>query len=212
MVGRVNARIVTLLMLPVLLAGARYAVQAADPAGAAPDESLHAAGYDATGSLQRPPDLDRWVYLGSSLGMSYNDTPFSLEHPGDFQVVLMEPGAYEYFRQHGRYADGSMFLLSFYEAERGVSIDRAGFVPGPRRSFEIHVLDRKRYAEGHAFFLFEEPTRQSSALPPGSPCIKCHVPNGAFDGTFAQFYPPIRERLGKSTGGAAPKPSTPATR
>jgi hypothetical protein len=166
-------------------------------------EALHAARYDG-GRLLRPGDLDRWVFLGASLGMDYNNSTFSLEHPGAFHVVLMEPSAYEYFMQHGRYADGSMFLLSFYDTQRGVSIDRAGFVPGALSAFEIHVIDRARYGEGHGFFPFAKDDSRADVLPPNSPCVQCHVPKGAYDGTFTQFYPPIRERV-PAQSPAAPK-------
>jgi hypothetical protein len=32
-------------------------------------------------------------------------------------------------------------------------------------------------------------------LPAGNACITCHLKNGAFSGTFAQFYPAIRHRI-----------------
>jgi hypothetical protein len=166
-------------------------------------EALNAARYDG-GRLLRPSDLDRWVFLGASLGMDYNNATFSPESPGAFHVVLMEPSAYEYFMKHGRYADGSMFLLSFYDTQRGASVDRAGYVPGALSAFEIHVIDRARYTEKHAFFPFAKDDARAEVLPPGSPCVQCHVPKGAYDGTFTQFYPPIRERVPVTTGPAAP--------
>jgi hypothetical protein len=168
-----------------------------------PTDSLHAARYDGS-RLLRPDDLDRWVFLGASLGMNYSEAAFSVEHPGALQVVLMEPGAYDYFLKHGRYADGSMFLLSFYETRRGVSIDRSGFVPGALTAFEIHMVDRARYAEGHAFFPFAKDAARADVLPPGSACVQCHVPKGAYDGTFTQFYPAIRDRVPAKAEPAAP--------
>jgi len=166
-------------------------------AGPAAANAVRSPGYDAAGHLPRPPDLDRWVFLGASLGMDYNGDAFTVDHPGLFHVVLMEPSAYEYFKGNGKYADGSMFLLSFYDTQLGSAIGRTGYAPGPLNSFEIHIVDHRRYPEGHAFFLYGKSDTRSTALPPGSPCVKCHVPNGAFDGTFAQFYPSIRERIAK---------------
>jgi hypothetical protein len=194
------------LMLAALVAATAPPLAVSDTAQTTTaGDALHAARYDSSRHLVRPSDLDRWVFLGASLGMNYNDAAFSVEHPGAFQVVLMEPSAYEYFLKHGRYADGSMFLLSFYDTQRGVSIDRAGFVPGALSAFEIHLIDRARYTEGHAFFPFAKEAGQSEVLPPGSACVKCHVPKGAYDGTFTQFYPAIRERV-------PAKSSTPETK
>ncbi|HUK01715.1 MAG TPA: cytochrome P460 family protein [Steroidobacteraceae bacterium] len=191
------ARIISAAAGVVALGSGLYAAHARGQANPAAQGSRHVANLDAAGRLTRPADLDRWVFLGASLGMNYNDAAFSVEHPGAFQVVLMEPIAYQYFKEHGHYADGSMFLLSFYETQRGASIDRAGFVPGSLNAFEIHVVDHTRYAEGHAFFLFDKDAHDSTAQAPGNPCVKCHVPNGAYDGTFAQFYPPIRNLIPK---------------
>ena len=193
------------LTLAVALTAAVLSLGASD-AAPTPADSLHAARYDGT-RLLRPDDLDRWVFLGASLGMDYNNTTFSPESPGAFHVVLMEPSAYEYFMKHGRYADGSMFLLSFYDTQRGVSVDRAGYVPGALSAFEIHVIDRARYTEKHAFFPFAKDDAKADVLPPGSPCVQCHVPKGAYEGTFTQFYPPIRARVPAKT-----EPEAPATR
>ncbi len=164
-------------------------------------KALPTAKFDAAGHLLRPANLDQWVFLGAGLGMDYNSKAFSADHPGPFQIVLMEPGAYAYFRQHRRYAEGTLLLLSFYDTQHGASIDRAGFVLGDLSNFEIHMIDHTRFAkEGRAFFTFGRNDTQSTALPIGSACVQCHQPNGAFDGSFAQFYPGIRERL------AAPAP------
>ena len=177
----------------MLAVGAVSAVSAVGPAGAgAATDALTVARFDASGRLLRPERLDRWVFVGAGLGMNYSGDAFSVEHPGAFQVVLMEPAAYDYLRRHGRYADGTMFLLSFYSTEHASSIDRSGFTPGALSAFEIHVIDRARYSEGRAFFSFGRDAQQAAALPPGSDCVQCHVPKGAYDGTFTQFYPPLR--------------------
>jgi len=163
--------------------------------GAAFATSLDAARFSDSDELLRPANLDEWMFLGASLGMGYNNVDFDPKSPGNFQVVLMEPSAYAYFKTNGRYANGSMFLLSFYRTEQRISIDRAGFVQGELKNFEIHLLDRSRFAEGHAFYLFGPKDDKGAVLPPGSPCVECHVRDGAFDGTFAQFYPAIRHRI-----------------
>jgi len=157
--------------------------------------SLEVADFSASGELLRPANLEEWVFLGASLGMGYNTVDFDPKRPGNLQVVLMEPKAFAHFKAHGNYADGSMFLLSFYAAEQRVSIDRAGFVQGELKNFEIHLLDRARFAEGRAFYQFAKNDDKAAAIPPGSTCVQCHIKDGAFDGTFAQFYPVIRNAI-----------------
>lgn len=176
---------------------------------------LDVAQFTTTGALHRPKDLDQWVFLGASLGMGYNGAKFNANSPGQFQVVLMEPKAYRRFVAEGEYPDGSMFLLSFYETEQQLSINRSGFVQGELSNFEIHLIDRRRSTEGRIFYPFSKADTQAAALPAGNECVTCHVRHGAFNGTFAQFYPAIRdlipeESLRKARGiaGASLEPPT----
>lgn len=159
--------------------------------------AIDVASLTPTGQLRRPTDLDQWVFLGASLGMGYNAAAFDPKAPGQFQVVLMEPQAYRRFISTGAYPDGAMFLLSFYNSEQKVSIDRTGFVPADLDSFEIHLIDRRRPGEGHYFYPFAAADKQADVLPAGNACITCHLKDGAYRGTFAQFYPAIRHRIPK---------------
>ncbi len=95
-------------------------------------------------------------------------------------------------RETGRYADGTMLLLTFYRPQSKSVPPLRGFVQGEILQREIHVIDRKRFPEeGRAFFNFAGTTAQSgSRVPLGSECVKCHVQHGQLDATFAQFYPP----------------------
>ena len=174
----------------------------ASAAGAAavavqPEEMLDIARVTTDGKLQKPADLDSWVFLGASLGMGYNPGSFNAARPGQFQVALMEPAAYRFFVKNGRYAPGSMFLLSFYDADKQArSINQNGFTQAELTNYEIHLIDPNN-KEGHTFFMFGPDTVAGNPVAPGNACVRCHVQHGAFDGTFAQFYPAIRPLIPK---------------
>ncbi len=162
-----------------------------------PDETLDIARVNAEGKLQKPADLDNWVFLGASLGMGYNPGSFNAARPGQFQVAMMEPTAYRYFVKNGRYAPGSMFLLSFYDADKQVrSINQNGFTQADLTNYEIHLIDPAS-KDGHTFFMFGPDTAAGNPVAPGNACVRCHVQHGAFGGTFAQFYPTIRPLIPK---------------
>ena len=183
-----------------LLAGLALAVAAAAGAAAVAvrPEQLDIARLTADGKLQKPADLDRWVFLGTSLGMGYNPGSFNAARPGQFQVALMEPTAYRYFLEHGSYAPGSMFLLSFYDADtQERSINQHGFTQAELTNYEIHLIDPGN-AEGHGFYMFGPESSTGNPVAPGSACVRCHVQHGAFEGTFAQFYPAIRPHIPKA--------------
>jgi Cytochrome P460 len=159
------------------------------------DFKLDVARLTEASDLLRPDNLDQWVFLGTSLGLGYEEVKTDPDSPGNFQVVLMEPKAYEYFKVNGKYADGSMFLLSIYGTQQQRSAERSGFSQKDLLNFEIHLIDRERYADGRAFFLYKKDDMKAKAQPPGNVCVQCHVQNAAFGGTFAQFYPAIRHRI-----------------
>lgn len=160
--------------------------------------NLGVAQYNEAGELRYPDDLVEWIQTGASIGGRYDGAEFDPKNPGVIGVVQMEPGAYRYFMENGTYADGTMFLLSFYQAAGKSDPQLTGFVQGALDSQEIHVIDRSRFDDdGHAFFIFptkETPT--STRIAAGNECIVCHSEHGDLDATFIQFYPDLRARLG----------------
>ncbi len=180
-----------------ILAAATVAsgVLAAEPAASSP---LEVAQLTHDGKLKKPTDLTEWVFLGTSLGMGYNPGSFNAASPGQFQVAMMEPIAYRYFVENRKFAPGSMFLLSFYDSDRQQrSINQNGFTQAELTNFEIHLIDPARGEKGHAFYMFGAKSTEGSPVPPGNACVRCHVDHGAFDGTFAQFYPTLRPLIPK---------------
>jgi hypothetical protein len=156
------------------------------------DDALQVARLDPAGKLLKPADLQTWVFLGASLGMGYNPGSFNAKRPGQFQVVLMEPNAYQYFLTNRRYAPGTMFLLSFFDTDQRRSINQNGFVQADLTNYEIHLIEPRPGNERHAFFTFGASDTRGTRLPADNGCVRCHIDHGAFDGTFAQFYPTIR--------------------
>ena len=185
----------TIPAIAAALAVAGVCVHAADAA-----KSIEVARFTTDGKLQKPADLDNWIFLGASLGMGYNPGSFNAANPGQFQVAMMEPNAYRYFVEHKSFAPGSMFLLAFYNADKQPrSINQNGFTQADLTNFEIHLVDpaRGKDQEGHVFYLFSANATEGNSVPPGNACVRCHVDHGAFNGTFSQFYPTIRPLIPK---------------
>lgn len=162
------------------------------------DAVRRAAQFTADGGLHFPAAADRWIAVGSSIGGEYSEEPFDPANPGVIGVVQMEPAAYDYFLENGKYADGTMFLLSFYEPQEKPDPALPGFVQGELRQREIHMIDAQRFPEeGQGFFMFPpDVSLASEPMPLGSPCVVCHEEHGDFDATFTQFYPQLRGHVG----------------
>lgn len=171
-----------------------FADEAAAPANM---RTLDIARLAADGRLLKPADMTSWIFLGTSLGMGYNPGSFNAKRPGQFQVVLMEPNAYQHFAEHGSYAPGTMFVLAFYDTDvQQRSINQNGFTQAELTNFEIHLIEPK-HKDGHVFYTFDANSTEGRALPAGNGCVSCHRDHGAFQGTFAQFYPTLRPRVPK---------------
>ena len=157
-------------------------------------QPLGIAQFTPNDELIFPADTDRWVYVGTNLGGDYTGTEFDPENPGMIGVVQMEPNAYDYFTENGAYADGTMFLLSFFRPQEKPEPGLNGFVQGDLAGLEIHVIDHVKYEDERGFYLFPVGNPETSTmLPAGNECVQCHDEHGDFDSTFIQFYPAIRE-------------------
>jgi hypothetical protein len=181
-------------LVAMALAAASLLLMAAD----APPTALDVAKFTSDGKLLKPQNLENWVFVGTALGMGYNEAQFNPAAPGLFQVVQMEPTAFQYFMKNGRFAPGSMMLLSFYGADSRVSNNKTGYVQSALRGQEIHLIDPARKADnGHVFYGFAAGSDEGEPVPPGNECVRCHVTHGAFEGAFIQFYPVMRGRIPK---------------
>ncbi len=175
----------------------KNASAAAALAGPVLVESVEVARFGDTGDLRRPANIDEWVFLGASLGMGYNaQVPFDPDTPGNFQTVLMEPTAYNVFKETGTFPDGTMFALYFHGSRTNVSINTSGFVMDEELALEIHLKDKDRFPEtGFNFFFFGPDDKHASAPALPNDCTNCHIKHGATDSVFTQFYPALRPYL-----------------
>ena len=157
-------------------------------------DNLGVAEYTDADELHYPDDTDRWIVLGTNIGGDYSDAEFDPQNPGMIGVVQIEPKAYQYLLDNREYANGTMLLLTFYRPQAKPQPDLSGFVQGDVAGREIHVIDRKKFQDERGFYLFgAEGAATSTVLPPGNECVQCHAEHGAFDSTFIQFYPTIRD-------------------
>ncbi len=153
------------------------------------------ARFDSDGNLIVPTNLDEWVFIGSSLGMGYSQETFDPDSPGMFQIVRMEPSAYQHFKETGVFPDGTMLSLHFYGSQNELSISRAGYVMNDLHFAEIHYKDRDRFPDGFNFYNLANGEPLGTEIPVPNDCITCHEKDGAYDGVFVQFYPTIHEYL-----------------
>ena len=143
--------------------------------------------------LMQPEGYDRWPIVGTSIGLSYAESPEG-SGPGAFHRVYMNPSAYDTFKRTRTFPEGTTFVLEIREAAEKVSIARGGYFEGKRIALEASVKDSKRFRSGWAYFGFENGALASASANAETRCHSCHVKHGQIDSVFVQFYPNLRQQ------------------
>jgi hypothetical protein len=170
---------------------------AARPDNAPPAEQV--AQFTGDGQLVRPAGFETWVMVGASTGLSYNTprtAPVAGAAPGMFHNIYMQPWAYRATMERGAFPEGTMFIMTFYEASRKSNPARVGFYEGDQvPGMEVHLKKAGVDSTGWGFYGFDDTTKTSTRIPSNAPCYSCHAKEAAFNNAFVQFYPALRARL-----------------
>lgn len=171
--------------------------EAAQPASAAPAVMPK---YDSGGALLLPQDWRRWVFAGSSLGLSYTQGGPAMAGMEMFHETLMEPTAYDHFARTGTFREGTQFVLVLHGTGEGVLPARRGRFAAELHGVEMAVKDSSRRPEGWAYYNFGgmNGLRNTAQAMPKDSCYSCHIQHAKRDNVFLQFYPLLE--------GVAPRP------
>ena len=145
-------------------------------------------------TLLRPRGYREWVFVGSSLGLRYNqDFAENGANPEIYHNVYINPSSFRAFAKTGQFPEGTVMILELASAEEKTE-------PGLKGSFEkefiglkVSVKDSQRFNDVWAYFDFDKAKNQghpNEASPePKANCWSCHNANAATDNVFTQFYP-----------------------
>jgi hypothetical protein len=202
-------RLLVLKVGTVLLIGfAAFALSASNPdTDQKPVELKDMAQpeYDKDGRLLRPRGFEKWVVVGTSIGLGYLDGDKEPpKGPGIFHNVYLQPEAFDHFVSTGEFPDQTVFVVTNNEplpAKTKGTVSRTGFVAATPSGLEVAVKDSKKYSDGWGYFLFDrKPDGLATALAQNK-CYDCHAEHGAEDNVFTQFYSVLTDarekRLGK---------------
>lgn len=155
---------------------------------------LDVAVINNEGSIKRPDNLDRWIFMGQTIGMTYFDEEPDPEDIGYSSSVLMEPNAYEIFLKTGEFPEGTLFAKIVRETLK----EGGGYFMGKEVALEIHLKDKERFPKNGFNFWFFSPNEDfATALPADNVCVTCHKETAAYDNFFTQYYPTIRHKIPK---------------
>lgn len=144
--------------------------------------------------LVRPQGYREWVFVGSSLGMSYQEGQPKREPK--FHNIYLKPAAYQHFQKTGGFAEGTILVMEVANAASQSSINRHGQFQDRFIGIEAAVKDSSRFPEKWAYFSFigedGSPKKTAKAFPQDA-CWSCHNEHGSVDNVFTQFYPVLRQ-------------------
>lgn len=151
--------------------------------------------YDGM-SLLRPVEYREWPFLGSGLGLTYNDADAANAAP-PFTNVFVNPSSYRSFIETGVWPNQTVFVLEGRRSETNAAPNVGGRFQGEMLALEAEVKDSK-FPDGWAFFNFgRAPALDTAAAPLTGDavraCVECHTQHTAVERTFVQFYPTLLE-------------------
>lgn len=170
------------------------ALPAATPQRGAPND--HFDLVDAKGNIRKPADYrDRYQALGVwAVVNSSNDT--------EMHYAYASPGAAEYHRKNGKFADGTVLVKEVFGSEHAqLTTGDAHWASGTKVWF-IMVKDEKgRYPGnplwgdgwGWALYKSDAPDKQV-ATNYKKDCLGCHIPAKATDWIYVQGYPVLGKK------------------
>jgi Cytochrome P460 len=179
---------------PLVLFGSVY-VAVASIAIYAQQPQRDGPRYDGM-TLVRPVDYREWTFLGSGLGLTY-DNPNSTNAAPPFTNVFVNPSSYRSFMETGTWPNQTVFVLESRRSETNAAPNVGGRFQGEMLGLEAEVKD-SRFPEGWAFFNFGRAPALTTAAAPLTGdavkvCVECHTQHTAVERTFVQFYPTLLE-------------------
>lgn len=146
--------------------------------------------------MLRPEGYREWVFVGSSLGLSYSEG--AAPKTKNFHHVYIHPSAWAAFQKSGKFPEGTVLMMEVYSAGQKESINRAGAFPRDFLRVEAAVKDSARFNGGWAYFDFGGPVTgglkaQSTAFAKDK-CWQCHSEHAETDNVFTQFYPMLNPK------------------
>jgi predicted anti-sigma-YlaC factor YlaD len=157
-----------------------------------------AAVFEGKTTLLRPDRYREWVFVGSSIGLSYSDNVAATgsQSPKFFENVYINPAAYRKYAETGKFPEGTVMILELARSEEKNEPRLQGMYEKEFVALEASVKDSSRFEGGWGFFGFTDnqgkPKAKAEALPEQSGCRSCHLERAETDHVFTQFYPVLK--------------------
>jgi hypothetical protein len=159
--------------------------------------------FEGKSTLLRPMNYREWVFVGSSLGLSYAPNPPAQNASSGgigpmYHNVYIKPEAYREFAKTGKFPEGAVLAMEMSSADAKKEPGLQGSYEKEFIGLEVSVKDSSRFpGSGWAYFSFSNGAGSSykakaDPFPESAGCVACHKQNAETDHVFTQFYPVLR--------------------
>jgi hypothetical protein len=151
---------------------------------------------DAEGNIRKPEGYrDRYQVLGAY-------TPVDLNNDTQMHYTYASPGAAEYYRKNGKFADGTVLVKQVFATDHAkMTTGDAHWATDTIVWFVMMKDDKGRYPGnplwgdgwGWALYKADAPDKQV-ATNYKKDCLGCHVPAQSTDWLYVQGYPVLKSK------------------
>jgi hypothetical protein len=151
---------------------------------------------DAKGNIRKPEWYrDRYQVLGAY-------TPVDLNNNTQMHYTYASPGAAEYYRQNGKFADGTVLVKQMFATDHAKMTTGDAHCATDTIVWFIMIKDDKgRYpgnplwGDGWGWALYEaDAPNKQVATNYKKDCLGCHVPAQSTDWVYVQGYPVLKSK------------------
>jgi len=154
----------------------------------------HGPRYTSENQLIRPEGYREWIFIGASLGMSYEPNQEKHKDP-KFHNLYINPSSYHEYKKTGKFPERTVFVMEVLTAGSRYSINQQGQFQDRLLGIEVALKDSARFKESWAYFNFIREDGSAAASVKAFPkdrCWSCHKEHAATENVFTQFYPVLR--------------------
>ncbi|HLH30726.1 MAG TPA: cytochrome P460 family protein [Terriglobia bacterium] len=152
--------------------------------------------FEGKTTLLRPANYREWVFVGSSLGLSY--APGASGAGDMYHNVYIKPESYREFMKTGKFPEGTMLAMELASADTKKDPALRGSFESEFLGLEVAVKDSSRFQGGWAYYSFNgtgsKYKDKAEPFPASAGCVACHNQHAATDNVFTQFYPVLRAK------------------
>jgi cytochrome c553 len=153
--------------------------------------------FEGKDTLLRPVNYREWIFVGSSLGLSYAANPAAGGTNEIYHNVYIKPDAYREFAKTGKFPEGTVLAMELVSADTKKEPGLQGSYGRDFVGLEVSVKDSRRFEAGWAYYNFSNGRGSSykdkaQPFPASAGCVSCHKQNAQTDNVFTQFYPVLR--------------------